>query len=211
MNYRIFRFLLWLLIDSYNWYIKKNTTHCYLQICPQRGKVYFFNLFVEDIDSLSIWGSLDTEKQGRNLMKEERKREYGRERYNRVVLKKGEKEGALWADEAGSGFIWLPRWSDLLNHLVTGSTLYNHGHHVALFLLSPWRCTTRRKQQRLLSARRHFITALFTWLHDRDFTGLAVAPVKSTTALFLFFLSRLLLLLSPHFPWFLRHVCVCVP
>lgn len=76
---------------------------------------------------LSILGTLDVKKQGRSPTKKER--EYRRERHNWVVLKKGEKEGALWADEAGSGFIWLPRWSDLLNHLVTGSTLYNHGHH----------------------------------------------------------------------------------
>lgn len=52
-----------------------------------------------------------------------------------MVLKKGGKEGA---DETGSGFIWLPRWSDLLNHLVTGSTLYNHGRHDGgPLLLSP--------------------------------------------------------------------------
>lgn len=32
--------------------------------------------------------------------------------------------------EAGSGSIWLPRWSDLLNHLVTGSIPYTyHGRH----------------------------------------------------------------------------------
>lgn len=31
--------------------------------------------------------------------------------------------------EAGSGSIWLPRWSDLLNHLVTGSIPYTYGHH----------------------------------------------------------------------------------
>lgn len=40
--------------------------------------------------------------------------------------------GAWGTTAAGSGFIWLPRRSDLLNHLVTGSTLYT--------VRTPWRC-----------------------------------------------------------------------
>lgn len=49
----------------------------------------------------------------------------------------GKKDGGARGgdDGAGSGFIWLPRWSDLLNHLVTGSTLYSYGHIVTMPLL----------------------------------------------------------------------------
>lgn len=52
--------------------------------------------------------------------------------YVKSVEKRTERKDYLrrgGKSEAGSGSIWLPRWSDLLNHLVTGSIPYTYGHH----------------------------------------------------------------------------------